>query len=97
MPSGRATLAATKGPDGLIYAIGGTDGTNALATVEAFTADKCYPIEQKIAAVESEISTVRGDLGDLPPQDRAAAGRQIIALGQELKGLNAQLKTCRGG
>jgi hypothetical protein len=97
MPSGSAVLAATTGPDGLIYAIGGTDGNNPLATVGAFTADKCYPIEQKIAAVQSELSTVQGDMGDLPPQDRAAAEKQMIALGQELKGLEAQLKTCRGG
>jgi hypothetical protein len=97
MPSGRATLAATTGPDGLIYAIGGTDGTNALTTVDALTTDKCYPIELKIAAVESELSTVQGDLGDLPPQDHAGAEKQIIALGLELRGLEAQLKTCRGG
>ena len=97
MPSGRAILAATTGPDGLIYAIGGTDGGNPQATVAALTADKCYPIEQKIAAVQSELSTVQGDLGDLPPQDRVGAEKQIIALGLELKGLEAQLKTCRGG
>src|ERR1700722_4347186 len=97
MPSGRAILAATTGPDGLIYAIGGTDGGNPQATVAALTADKCYPIEQKIAAVQSELSTVQGDLGDLPPQDRVGAEKQIIALGVELKGLEAQLKTCRGG
>ena len=97
MPSGRALLAAATGPDGLIYAIGGTDSNNALATVAALTSDKCYPIEQKIAAVQSELSTVQGDVGDLPPQDRASAEKQIIALGLELKGLEAQLKTCRGG
>jgi hypothetical protein len=97
LPSARFGLAAVTGPDGLIYAIGGTDGTNPLATVGAFTADKCYPIELKIAAVESELSTVQGDLGDLPPQDHAGAEKQIIALGLELKGLEAQLKTCRGG
>jgi N-acetylneuraminic acid mutarotase len=79
MSSGRALLAATAGTDGLVYAIGGTDSNNALATVAAFTSDKCYPIEVKIAAVQSELSTVQGDLGDLPPQDRAAAERQMIA------------------
>jgi Kelch motif/Galactose oxidase, central domain len=97
MSGGRAILAATTGPDGLIYAIGGTDSNNTLATVAAFTSDKCYPIEQKIAAVQSELSTVQGDLGDIPPKDRAAAEKQIIALGLELKGLEAQLKTCQGG
>jgi N-acetylneuraminic acid mutarotase len=97
MSSGRAALAATTGPDGLIYAIGGTDSTNVLAAVAAFTADKCYPIEQKIAQVESELSTVQGDLGELPPKDRAGAEKQIIALGAELRALEAQLKTCRGG
>ena len=97
MSSGRAALAATTGPDGLIYAIGGTDGTNSLATVAAFTTDKCYPIEQKIAEVQSELSNAQGNLGDLPPQDRVAAERQIIALGAELRSLGAQLKTCRGG
>jgi Kelch motif protein len=97
MPGGRATLAAATGPDGLVYAIGGSDGTNPVATVDALATDKCYPIEQKIAAVQSELSTVQGDVGDLPPQDRAAAEKQIIALGVELRGLEAQLKTCRGG
>jgi Kelch motif len=97
MSSERAALAATTGPDGLIYAIGGTDGTNSLATVAAFTTDKCYPIEQKISEVESSLSNAQGNLGDIPPQDRAGAEKQIIALGLELKGLEAQLKTCRGG
>jgi hypothetical protein len=97
MSSARAALVATTGPDGLIYAIGGTDGTNSLATVAAFTTDKCYPIEQKVAAVQSNLSIAQSNLGDIPPQDRAAAEKQIIALGLELKGLEAQLKTCHGG
>jgi Kelch motif len=97
MSSGRAILAATTGPDGLIYAIGGTDSENPLATVAAFTSDKCYPIEQKIAAVQSELTTVQGDIGDIPPNLRAGAEKQIIALGLELKGLEAQLKACHGG
>ena len=97
MPSGRAALAATTGPDGLIYAIGGADGTNPLATVAAFTSDKCYPIEQKIAAVQSELSSVQGDIGDIPPNLRAGVERQMIALGNELRGLEAQLKKCQGG
>jgi hypothetical protein len=97
MSSARAALAAVTGPDGLIYAIGGTDGTSSVATVAAFTTDKCYPIEQKIAAVQSELSTLQGDIGELPPNLRAAAEKQIIALGLELKGLKAQLKKCQGG
>lgn len=97
MSSGRAALAATTGPDGLIYAIGGTDGTNSLNTVAAFTADKCYPIEQKIAEVESTISNLQGSLGELPPKVRAGAEKQLITLSVELKGLEAQLKKCQGG
>jgi N-acetylneuraminic acid mutarotase len=97
MSSGRAILAAATGPDGLIYAIGGTDSNNPLATVAAFTSDKCYPIEQKIAAVQSELSNLQGELGELPPKVRAGAEKQIIALGLELKGLEAQLKKCQGG
>ena len=40
--SARGTLAAATGPDGLIYAIGGADANNMLATVEAYdpAADK---------------------------------------------------------
>jgi hypothetical protein len=98
LPAARGGLAAATGPDGLIYALGGgDDDSNAYANVEAYATDKCYPIEQKIAAVESELSGLQGDVGDLPPKDRAAAERQIISLGLELKGLEAQLKTCRGG
>jgi hypothetical protein len=97
MLSASAIMAAATGPDGLIYTIGGTDGTGPLNTVAAFAADKCYPIEQKIAAVESEISGLQGDVGDLPPQAQAGARKQLIALGLELKGLETQLKTCRGG
>jgi Kelch motif len=97
MSSARAALAATTGPDGLIYAIGGGDSTGSQGTVAAFTTDKCYPIEQKIAEVESSLTNAQGNLGDIPPQDRADAEKQIIALGLELKGLAAQLKTCRGG
>jgi hypothetical protein len=95
--SGRAALVAATGPDGLIYAIGGTDGTGSLPTVAAFTTDKCYPIEQKITVVQSNLSSAQSNLGDLPPQDRVGAEKQIIALGLELRGLEGQLKTCRGG
>jgi N-acetylneuraminic acid mutarotase len=97
MPTARGALAAATGPDGLIYAIGGADPANSFNTVAAFKADKCYPIEQKIAAVQSELSTVQGDIAELPPKDRAGAEKQIIALGLELKGLEAQLKACQGG
>jgi hypothetical protein len=97
MSSGRAALAATTGPDALIYAIGGTDGTNSLATVAAFTTDECYPIEQKIAVAESNLSIAQSNLGDIPSQDRAGAEKQIIALAAELKGSEAQLKTRRVG
>jgi Kelch motif len=67
MSSGCAALAATTGPDGLIYAIGGTDGNDSLATVAAFTTDKCYPVEQKIAVVENNLSIAVNSLGGLPP------------------------------
>jgi N-acetylneuraminic acid mutarotase len=97
MSSACGALAAATGPDGLIYAIGGGDSTGPLATVAAFTADKCYPIEQKVAEVQSTLSNAQGNLADIPPQDRAAAEKQIIALGLELKGLEAELKTCQGG
>jgi hypothetical protein len=96
MSSGRAALAATTGPDGLIYAIGGTDSTNALTTVAAFTTDKCYPIEQKIAVVENNLSITASNLGDLPPQARAGAEKELAALRAQLVGLERQLKTCRG-
>lgn len=36
LSTARLALAASTGPDGLIYAIGGSDGTNALTTVEAY-------------------------------------------------------------
>lgn len=96
LSTGRAALAATTGPDGLIYAIGGTDGTNSVATVAAYTTDKCYPIEHKIAVVENNISIAASNLGDLPPQARAGAEKEIAALRSELKSLQGQLKTCRG-
>ena len=88
---------ATTGPDGLIYAIGGTDGTNSVATVQVYTTDKCYPIEHQIAVVENNISIAASNLGDLPPQARAGAEKELAALRGQLISLEAQLKTCRGG
>jgi hypothetical protein len=76
--------------------IGGTNGTNSLATVAAFTTDKCYPIEQKIAVVENNLSIAVNSLGDLPPQARAGAEKELAALRSQLASLEGQLKTCRG-
>jgi Kelch motif len=97
MSSGHAALAAATGPEGLIYTIGGTDGTDSLTTVAAFTTDKCYPIEQKIAVVQSNLSIAQSNLGDLPPQDRVGAEKQIIGLGTELRGLETQLRRAAAG
>jgi hypothetical protein len=36
-------------------------------------------------------------LGDLPPQARAGAEKELAALRSRLISLEAQLKTCRGG
>jgi N-acetylneuraminic acid mutarotase len=97
LSSARAAMAATTGPDGLIYAIGGTDGTNAVATVEAYTTDKCYPIVHQIAVVEVEISIAESNLADLPPKARAGTEKQIATLQARLKNLQGQLKICRAG
>ncbi len=97
MPSGRAALAATTGPDGLIYAIGGTDANDSLATVAAFTTDKCYPIEQKLAVAENNLSIAVNSLVDLPPQALAGAEKELAGLRAQVISLEAQLKTCRGG
>jgi hypothetical protein len=45
--------------------------------------------------VQSDLSIAESNLGDLPPQDRVAGEKQIIGLGAVLRGLEAQLKTCR--
>ena len=75
--SARAALAATTGPDGLIYAIGGADGSsNTFGTVEAYTTDKCYPIEQQIAVVENNLSIAMGNLSDLPHRPGRAPRRR---------------------
>ena len=98
LSTARMCLAAATGPEGLIYAIGGANpNSGSLAIVEAYTSDKCYPIVHKIAVVQNNLSIAQSNLGDLPPQDRVAAEKQIIGLGAELRGLEAQLKTCRGG
>jgi hypothetical protein len=98
LSGGRGALAAVTGPDGLIYAIGGADSSSdALSTVEAGTTDKCYPIEQQIAVVETNLSNAMGDLGDLPPSARAGAEKELAALRAELVNLQARLKACRGG
>jgi hypothetical protein len=73
-------LAATTGPDGLIYAIGGSDGTNALTTVQAYARDKCYPIEHQIALLTSQLSAAESGLAEVPPQARAGAERELAAL-----------------
>jgi len=91
-------MAAATGPDGLIYVIGGSDSTNtSVATVEAYASDKCYPIAHQILVVENNISVAESNLGDLPLKDRGPAEKQIAELTAELKNLQAQLKTCRGG
>jgi hypothetical protein len=101
LSSARLGLAAATGPDGLIYAMGGADPSNPnsglAGTVEAYSSDKCYPIVQKIAVVQNNISNAVGGLGDLPPQARAGAERELAGLRAQLISLEAQLKTCRGG
>ncbi|MGO9069507.1 Kelch repeat-containing protein [Mycobacterium sp.] len=101
LSAARVCLAAATGPDGLIYAIGGADPNSPtsglLASVEAYTSDKCYPIVQKIAVVQNNISNAASNLGDLPPQARAGAERELAGLRAQLISLEAQLKTCRGG
>ena len=98
LSTARLCLAAATGPDGLIYAIaGGFPASGSLATVEAYTSDKCYPIEHKIAVVQNNLSIAAGNLDDLPPQARAGAERELAGLRAQLISLEAQLKTCRGG
>jgi N-acetylneuraminic acid mutarotase len=101
LSTARLCLAAATGPDGLIYAIGGgnpnSPNSGSLANVEAYTSDKCYPIVQKIAVVQNNLSIAMNGLGDLPPQARAGAEKELAGLRGELIGLEAQLKTCRGG
>jgi N-acetylneuraminic acid mutarotase len=98
LSAARLCLAAATGPDGRIYAIGGLNpNSGVLGTVEAYTSDKCYPIVQKIAVVQNNLSIAVSGLGDLPPQARAGAERELAGLRAELIGLEAQLKTCRGG
>jgi N-acetylneuraminic acid mutarotase len=101
LSAARLCLAAATGPDGLIYAIGGgnpnSPSSGLPATVEAYTSDKCYPIEHQIALVGSELSTLESNMSDLPPQARAGAERELAGLRGQLKGLEVQLKTCRGG
>jgi N-acetylneuraminic acid mutarotase len=97
----RLCLAAATGPDGLIYAIAGGNpnipNSGLLASVEAYTSDKCYPIVHKIAVVQNNLSIAASNLGDLPPQARAGAEKELAGLRGQLIGLEAQLKTCRGG
>jgi N-acetylneuraminic acid mutarotase len=93
----RAALAATTGPDGLIYAIGGSDGNNAVATVEAYTTDKCYSIEHKIAVLQRSILFEAAGIGELPPQDRPGAEANLANLETQLKNLELELKICRLG
>jgi N-acetylneuraminic acid mutarotase len=101
LSAARLGLAAATGPDGLIYAIGGGNpnipNSGSQGTVEAFTTDKCYPIVQKIAVVQNNLNIAASNLGDLPPQARVGAEKELAALRGELIGLEAQLKTCRGG
>jgi len=80
LPTPRATLAVVTGSDGLIYAIGGFDGTNALTTVEAYAPDKCYPIEHQIALVGKQLIAAESGLAEIPPQARAGAERELAAL-----------------
>jgi hypothetical protein len=66
-------------------------------TVEQSLPTASMGLAAAVCAAESSLSNAQGNLGDIPPQDRAGTEKQIIALGLELKGLEAQLKTCRGG
>lgn len=95
LPTPRATLAVVTGSDGLIYAIGGYDGTNALTTVQAYAPDKCYPIEHQIALVASQLSAAESGLAEIPPQARAGAERELAALRAQISALETQLKECR--
>jgi hypothetical protein len=101
LSTARLCLAAATGPDGLIYAIGGgnpnSPNSGSLANVEAYTSDKCYPIVRKIAVVQNNLSIAMNGLGDLPPQARAGAEKELAGLRAQLISLEAQLKTCRGG
>jgi N-acetylneuraminic acid mutarotase len=98
LSSARAALAAVTGPDGLIYALGGADSSgNSFTTVEAFTTDKCYPIEHKIAVVQRSILIEVASIAELPPNAKPGAEKQLANLEAELKNLQLELKICRFG
>jgi hypothetical protein len=97
LSSPRAGMAAVTGPDGLIYAIGGSDGVNALTTVEAYTSDKCYPIRHKIAVVQRNILIEAASIAELPPQAKLGAEIKLASLEKELKNLETQLEVCLFG
>jgi hypothetical protein len=48
-------------------------------------------------AEESLATASMGLAGDLPPQARAGAEKELAALRAQLLSLEAQLKTCQGG
>jgi hypothetical protein len=99
LSGGTGALAAATGPDGLVYAIGGSaPPAGALAVtgdVEAYTYDKCDYIEYEIQGVEQQIAALHSDLPDLPPQALAGARKQLISLGQQVLALEKALKACR--
>jgi N-acetylneuraminic acid mutarotase len=97
LPAPRGALAATTGPDGLIYAIGGSDGINPVATVDAFTTDKCYSIAHKIAVVERSILIEVTAIAELPPKAKPGAEKLLANLQSQLKNLEMELKICRFG
>jgi hypothetical protein len=51
----------------------------------------------RFEVVQNNITIAASNLGDLPAQARAGAEKQLAALRAQLKSLEAQLKTCRGG
>ncbi|MUL49800.1 hypothetical protein FZI85_04310 [Mycobacterium sp. CBMA293] len=96
MAAPRAIIATTTGPDGLIYAMGGNGSATADTAFEAYTADKCYPIEHQIALLSDQISQEVETLGELPPQLRVGAEKQIARQREQVLVLEQELKRCRG-
>ena len=92
LPSARAALAAVTGPDGLIYALGGADGSSTTwPTVQAFTTDKCYAIAHKIAVVQRSILIEAASIAELPLTKSEArhVALQLHKLFGELQRLSA--------
>jgi hypothetical protein len=63
--------------------------------VEAYAYDKCDYIEYEIQGVQQKIAAVESDLGDLTPQQRAGAFKQLAGLGAQILAFEKGLKICR--